>query len=149
MYSWAPDQRTGNRLVDGVFQHRFGLFARARLLADEPVERLLGIEHQRPQLAVGRPFRHALDPVRFVGRSAVVEAERIGEAAGRVDGDDDGLAAKARAAATPSAAAVVVLPTPPGSAREDQLRRADHFASSDAIGGAASPCVGPDSSSTP
>src|SRR5688500_12318508 len=49
---------------------------------DEVVERALGVEHQRPQLA--RPV--ALDLGWLVAESR--EPQRVGETLGRVDGDD-------------------------------------------------------------
>ena len=41
------------------------------------------------------------------------EAQRLGQPAGRVDGEHDDLRGRARPRAAPRAAAVVVLPTPP------------------------------------
>ena len=74
----------------------------------------LGVEHQRPQLAV--PV--ALDAARRVAEA--LEPERVGEPLGRVDGDDDGAPA-GRAASSASTAAVVVLPTPPDPAAHDDV----------------------------
>ena len=83
--------RAGDRarelLVDAVGEH---LVARARVgrqALDERVERALGVEHHRPQLAlhldaVGREAR-GVDEPRLVAE--LVEPERVGQPARRVD----------------------------------------------------------------
>ena len=97
------------RLVEGVLQDRLARSGSA-CCDDDLVERPLHVEHHRVQRAAGRP----IDPGhRARGVVQLGQAHRLGEPAGRVDGQHDDRAARARPPAAPSAAAVVVLPTPP------------------------------------
>ena len=99
------------RLVEGVGQDLRGLLRgrRAPRTTSSKVRFMSSIIAS--QRAAGRRRRRPA-----TGRgvlSSAVEAHRLGQPAGRVDGEHDDLAARARRRAAPSAAAVVVLPTPP------------------------------------
>ena len=64
----------------------------------------------------------AVAPTPATGRgvlSSSVRPERLGQPAGRVDGEHDDACGRPRPPARPSAAAVVVLPTPAGAAAHD------------------------------
>ncbi len=86
-----PGDGTGKLAVDRV---RHDLRARRlvrREAPDRAVQRALGVEHHRPQLAVARG--RIRDAVRLIGQA--VDTERRGQAPRRVDRDDGHLAARA------------------------------------------------------
>ena len=114
-------QRAGDVPIERVALDPLGLLRVGRVQLDQVVEGHLGVEHGRPELPcagrVGSGHQR-----RLVGESARgPEAERVGEATGGIDGDDDrpppllgrlggqdrgggGLADTARAAADDDAA---------------------------------------------
>ena len=85
----AGDRR-GHLPVDPVLEDPLGRPLRRRLLADEPVERELGVEH--------RGVQGALDLVDVV--AVLRKAQRAGEPAGRVDGEHEHAPAAGRRAAS-------------------------------------------------
>ena len=93
-------ERAGDVAVEAVVEDAGGLLVVARVRLHQLVERGLGVEHERVEattrrgVAVGIPAL-ARDLVRRVRQ--VLEPERVGEALGRVDGDDDRVATAARA----------------------------------------------------
>ena len=115
--------RAGDRarelLVDPVGEH---LVARAlvrREVLDQLVERALGVEHHRPQLAAHldavRGEALGVDQPRLVAE--LLEPERVGQPPRRVDRHHGDLQPALGHARARRAAAVVVLPTPPEPAQ--------------------------------
>ena len=88
-------QRVGQDLVPGLLV--------GGMAADQGVPRLLGVEHGRPQLT---PGLEAGGPEGLVGHPVLgvadpVQAEGVGQPLGRVDGEDEHLAAVADARPSP------------------------------------------------
>ena len=83
-------QRAGDVAVEAVLEDARALLGGGGVGHHEVVEGALGVEHQRPQLA--RPV--AVDARGRAGEA--LEAERVGQALGRVDGDDHGAASGPR-----------------------------------------------------
>ena len=79
MYSWVPDERAGEVLVEPVGQDRLGLLGGAGVALDEVVEGPLGVEHQRVEVA--GPV--ALHLGRRVGQATPPPARRPGAGPGR------------------------------------------------------------------
>ncbi len=77
-------QRPGQVPVDPVDLDVLGLLGGVRVALDQVVEGPLGVEHEGVELAGPGP----VDPGGLVGEG--VEAERVGQSSGRVDGDHAG-----------------------------------------------------------
>ena len=87
MYSCVPGQRAGEILVEPVGQDRLRLLGRAGVALDQVVERALRVEHQRVEVP-GPVARHLRGRV-----GQRLHAQRVGQASGRVHGDDAGASA--------------------------------------------------------
>ena len=111
--------RVGELLVDPVGEHLVARARRRARAARSAVEGALGVEHHRPQLAVGLDAAggqaRGVDQPRLVAE--LLEPERGRRAASRGRSSRRRPAARARPCPSPSAAAVVVLPTPPEPAQ--------------------------------
>ena len=91
----AVHEAAGDVLVQRVGQHGVADLGVGRVAADQLVPARLGVEHRRPQLAAAARAGGVEGGVRHP-RGAVAEgadAEGVGEAAGRVDGEHEHLAA--------------------------------------------------------
>ena len=117
MNSWEPETAVESSLVDSVCLDLLGALGLGRDPVDQLVERALGVEHHRPQLAADlepEPLRRSARPAGLVPQ--LLQPERVGQPPGRIDRDHGDLGPRA---AIPSAIAaeVVVLPTPPEPAQ--------------------------------
>ena len=91
----AVHEAAGDVLVQRVGEHRVADLGVGRVTADQLVPPRLGVEHRRPQLAtrrdpdraqrlVGHPRRHVAE---------LADTQRVGQTAGRVDGQHEDPAA--------------------------------------------------------
>ena len=88
-------QRGGDVAVEAIAHDALGLLGVGRVELDEVVERALGVEHDRPQLAAVRVLvaPAGAEPGHCAGLVGEAgQPERVGQPAGGVDGHDDGAA---------------------------------------------------------